>query len=408
MLFKPVTSSFLLLRSSSLASLAMWNLWLCGVAVFSLTVVTIIFAADPSRNVFGGYMTDKSDNASVPQVMLSNETLDQQHSHFRSGPSEQRFPPSSMNTSSASDLGIDFAIVGFPKTATTELLNNLALHSRIGMLGADLEGAPREDYLFRQMGQWLNPAPYFDRVDAMQKRSVERAGHRLSAIGIKDPDIIKDEDAMRRVASIRDIKLIVVVREPMANFQSYYNYQCKELAQGAGWSKNPAGARVVCPRAYNHSGQWPPTWRDVVNGCKWVGLDRERLLFADIIRRNVFPLVPPSRVLVVSTEGLAAKPRETYQLIFDFLGIPEFFEEEVWRIMVSKPRANEGTHSFVSMCDEGHREEHNKLACFLHQNFHAKSTLELYRALSNGAVQSIETASCGRNYTVDTLQCGLS
>mmetsp|Transcript_19914 Transcript_19914/g.69143 ORF Transcript_19914/g.69143 Transcript_19914/m.69143 type:complete len:218 (+) Transcript_19914:1345-1998(+) len=203
-------------------------------------------------------------------------------------------------------------------------------------------------------------------------------------------------------------KLIVGVREPMANFQSYYNYRCTEVAQGAKWAKNHAANKVVCPRAYNSSGQWPPTWRDVVNGCKWAGIDRERLLFADIIRTQVFPHVPPSRVLLVSTEGLAAKPREIYQLIFDFFGIHEFFQEEVWRIIVSKPRANKGRHSFVSMCDEGHREEHNTLACFLHQNFHAKSTLELYTALSNGFVQSIETASCGRNYMADTLQCGLS
>ena len=114
-----------------------------------------------------------------------------------------------------SGLALDFAVVGFPKTGTTFLLNILKIHPQIVMPPKEFCQIHHVDGDNRTMA-WLENA---------SSSSQSNSGLPLK-YGIKCPTMIRATNAIDNLVKMSDqTRLVVGVRHPVRWFQSFYNYR---------------------------------------------------------------------------------------------------------------------------------------------------------------------------------------
>jgi len=145
----------------------------------------------------------------------------------------------------SSGLALDFAVVGFPKTGTTFLLNILKIHPQIVM-------PPKEFCQIHhvhgdnQTMAWLKHA---------SSSSQSNSGLPLK-YGIKCPTMIRATDAIDILVKMSDqTRLVVGVRHPVRWFQSFYNFRVWEH-----YSKNRVDETVPKPSELTDGTKH---WRDV-------------------------------------------------------------------------------------------------------------------------------------------------
>jgi hypothetical protein len=106
---------------------------------------------------------------------------------------------------------LDFAVIGFPKTGTTFLLQALSMHPEITM--------PSKEYCElhlsdgdKQLVNWIK-----------NQSALHPSGQKY---GIKCPNIVKVTNAIDNMMKVSDqTRLVVGVRHPVLWFQSLYNYR---------------------------------------------------------------------------------------------------------------------------------------------------------------------------------------
>ena len=113
-----------------------------------------------------------------------------------------------------SDIGVDFAIIGFAKTGTTFLLRILGNHPDVIMDKHEFGGILKEDGVKRTMAWLQNVSNTVDpKLPPKQ-------------YGIKDPGMIRTMNGINNLMKISDhTRLVVGIRHPVLWFQSFYNYR---------------------------------------------------------------------------------------------------------------------------------------------------------------------------------------
>jgi len=182
-----------------------------------------------------------------------------------------------------------FVIAGFPLSGTTSLVTELRRHPQVAM-------PHHEDQIYwsffftrRSLQQWSRP--YYLEV-AKKRAALHRANSSCPVlIGLKDPFMVFSMDAMQAAARVPSLKVIILLRDPMAMIQSWINH-------GAEWI-NPFG--------------------DLMG--YWVGLLHRHTFF------NVLGAIPRRQLLVVPTVALSRAPKLAYHRIMRFLGLPEISKD---------------------------------------------------------------------------------
>ena len=180
---------------------------------------------------------------------------------------------------------VDFAVIGYPKCGTTALGQTLALHPSIQFT------RPPEDNYFTAWQHTDAVVNDFNRQWAMVKRSPNssssNSGDARILRGIREPMMIYQSDVLLNLlASNPDVKIFVMVRDPIKFVESWSNF-----------------------------GHLPIFW----GGQMKVGVGFQSLALRQLIFRFF-----GDRVLVVSTELMKYEPRLVLDRVCDFLGIDRF------------------------------------------------------------------------------------
>ena len=120
--------------------------------------------------------------------------------------------------SSYSKTDLDFAVIGFPKTGTTFLLEVLGQHKEIKMVLSDNLKSGGEFCEIHEKGGEKKLA------HAIKNKTFEVNSLKY---GIKCPTMVRNTNAIENLAKLSTdyTRLIVGVRHPALFFQSFYNYR---------------------------------------------------------------------------------------------------------------------------------------------------------------------------------------
>lgn len=175
----------------------------------------------------------------------------------------------------------DFVIAGAPLSGTTSLARALGQHPQIVIHDWEDRIFWSHNYIESQLDTWAKP---YNTMAATKRASLPNASRLL--FGIKEPMMIYSHAAMKSVAQIPGIKVIVLVRSAMDMIGSW-------IKHGVDWI-TPHGD----PLSY------------------LTGLIHRHLV------KVVFSRIPEERILLVPTQALAKAPDSTYSHILKFLSLP--------------------------------------------------------------------------------------
>ena len=121
---------------------------------------------------------------------------------------------------------IDFAIVGFPKTGTSTLLNALRRHPEVAMPAREFcqihqEGGDKSwhDWVRKQKPKWIQRTSTKTKTMSIHNKK----------FGIKCPAMVRLPSATENLVKIsNNTRLIIGLRHPILWFQSFYNYRVWE------------------------------------------------------------------------------------------------------------------------------------------------------------------------------------
>ncbi|KAL7533395.1 hypothetical protein ACHAWF_004477 [Thalassiosira exigua] len=115
-------------------------------------------------------------------------------------------------------LGFDFAVIGFPKTGTTFLLDVLGRHPEVVMPDrefCEVHGPDGE----RAAAEWLRN----------RSSTTMAATASTKKYGIKCPTMIRNANAIENLAKMAThTRLLLSLRHPVRYFESFYNYRVLE------------------------------------------------------------------------------------------------------------------------------------------------------------------------------------
>ena len=313
------------------------------------------------------------------------------------------------------DIGVKFFIAGFPKSGTTQLvalLNehegtsvhplmattehlDLSLYGRVGP-SRGLIPNDNESYFFRpSMAAGRDPIEFISARKREVHDTVARGAHQqLPVVGIKDPDMAYDAGAVLHAASVPRSKVILAVRDPLDWIVSFYNYRLEEYEYiRPEWLRGPDGDLrypVSCPSGVQHSGEYPPTFRDIAAGCCWVGVCRHTgAQIRHIIEQNVLTALPRERVLLIDMDSRFRHDSSmVYEVLSNFLQIGTIeFKHHTHRVRHNA--AMDGHEDrIVDICAEEHREERKALWCFFSEK-ESPTDIAFYNSLSRGLIDHL-------------------
>lgn len=159
--------------------------------------------------IFSRYPVEDHDEAPATRVLPQSAT-----SNDVSLP-QSNYDATSYDVRDGSNrTGLDFAIIGFPKTGTTFLLDVLGQHPEIVM-------PPSE---FCQIHSVTGANETLDWMQTVQSSSPSRSANFV--YGIKCPSMVRNTNAIENLAEMSDkTRLVVGVRHPVKWFESFYNYR---------------------------------------------------------------------------------------------------------------------------------------------------------------------------------------
>lgn len=112
--------------------------------------------------------------------------------------------------------GLDFAVIGFPKTGTSFLWDVLGMHPEVVMAPGEFCRIHREDGVKQTL----------DLLRSMSSLPSRGNGGATRRYGIKCPDIVRETDAINNLGKMTlDTRLVVGVRHPVLWFESFYNFR---------------------------------------------------------------------------------------------------------------------------------------------------------------------------------------
>ncbi|CAE7513450.1 unnamed protein product [Symbiodinium natans] len=189
------------------------------------------------------------------------------------------------------DVQLDFLVAGFARSGTHSLRGNMMEHPQVNF--AELEMTFNWAALPQQV-QVRHYASFFK----------DEEGSRQSLKGGKGEGLALSQRALRLASKIPNLRLVVMVREPVEWLESLYNlrkfYQCQ----------NPSDCSEV------------PSLQDVIfNGVTFEDVNVEDAFLSRSLE-HVVKFFPPSagRSLLLEFELLRHRPRELFDQLTRFLG----------------------------------------------------------------------------------------
>jgi hypothetical protein len=204
-----------------------------------------------------------------------------------------------------------FLIIGAQKAGTTALYSYLREHPAIA-------GPPWKEVSFFDRHFWRGDAWY--RGHFPNRLYLRRMRTRTGVepiVGEASPSYVFHPLAPQRVAAlVPDVRLIVLVRNPIDRALSHYHHEValgrealrfEEALEQEETRLEGEPARMLDPRYFSHA-WWNFTY-----------LSRGR--YAEQLERWL-EIFPRERLLVVPSEDLLDRPDETYGHVLEFLGAP--------------------------------------------------------------------------------------
>lgn len=234
-------------------------------------------------------------------------------------------------------VNIDFAVIGFPKCATTSIHKTLRCMPQIFM-------------------------PDFE----VQVPSLAKSWLSLPAtkciLGIKNPNIIYEPhnlEALRK--SNRDMRLVISMRKPSEWLYSFYQYRMLEMKNERRWLQ---------PYLRKHPEYRRITFDDIVyKNASFLGVTVSAGFYVDYLV-NIYKLWPAENILVLMTEEIAEYPEQTYLRIAKFLKISKPAEiASGIKANVNKKRygRRQKYAKHLSYLDEVYADKNRELNLFLRQ-----------------------------------------
>ena len=187
---------------------------------------------------------------------------------------------------------VDFAIIGFPKCATTSICVNLS----------DIPGVflPKHEIQVRDL--------------MLGKLSIDQ---NAGIFGIKNSNLIYEEHNLRALSERnRLIKVILCLRKPSDWFYSFYQYRKLEIRENKNWIKG----RMRASEGYESVNLDDIVYR----GKNLIGVNLEKGFFSDYIGR-MLKFLEPSQILIIFIEEIKRNPVNVYKRIFEFLYLNQDF-----------------------------------------------------------------------------------
>jgi hypothetical protein len=184
----------------------------------------------------------------------------------------------------------NFIVIGAMKSGTTSLFHYLQAHPQVFM------SPLKEVDFFAEGGNWSRGLDWY-------RRQFDGAGPEAVAIGEASTSYSKYPEyegvPERIAATLPDVRLIYVVRDPVERIRSHYQHRSL-----VGAEREPLEAAVLRDPRY---------------------VDCSRYAFQIEQYLKVFPR---ERLLTVSSEELRSRRGETIRRIYGFLGVDEGFESD--------------------------------------------------------------------------------
>lgn len=184
---------------------------------------------------------------------------------------------------------IDFACVGFPKCATTFILERFSEYSFDTLVDGELP--IKHIYRHRQ------------KISDLHKMGIK--------VAIKNPIIIYNKNTIDKLMR-SGCKIIISLRNPVCWLKSFYNYRLERINQGL--EHLPAKFDEI------------PTFDDIVySDLNFMDVSVMRGMMAKIITKNLLESkhYDPSRVLYVIQEEFETEHDKVQNELLDFLEIPK-------------------------------------------------------------------------------------
>jgi hypothetical protein len=205
----------------------------------------------------------------------------------------------------------DFLIIGAQKAGTTALYSYLREHPAIA-------GPPWKEVSFFDRHFWRGDAWYRGHFpNRLYLRRVRARAGVEPIVGEASPSYVFHPLAPQRVAAlVPDVRLIVLVRNPVDRALSHYHHEValgreplpfEDALEQEDARLEGELERMLEPRYFSHA------W--------WNFTYRARGRYAEQLERWL-EIFPRERLLVVPSEDLLDRPAETYGQVLDFLGAP--------------------------------------------------------------------------------------
>jgi Sulfotransferase domain len=188
----------------------------------------------------------------------------------------------------ANKINIEFAVIGFPKCATTSIHKTLASSPNVYMPDFEVQ------------------------VPSLARGWLKRPSNGIK-LGIKNPNIMYEpHNFLALLKSNRNMKFIITMRNPTDWLFSFYQYRMLEIRKNKEWLK---------PILAKHPEFKNVTFADVVGEDKdFFGLSKKSGFFVDYLK-EILNWVSPEQILILMTEEIAENATKAYEKIFQFLEI---------------------------------------------------------------------------------------
>lgn len=199
------------------------------------------------------------------------------------------------------DVKLDFLIAGFARSGTHSVQGNLALHPECHISEKELTfnwGS------LPMRGQVHEYERYFATPPAASNSPA--AAPRLR--GGKGEGVALSPRLLRLLRKVPNLKLVIVLREPVEWLESLYNLRARGCRQDS-----------------HCAGEVPSIDQVILEGARFEDVRVEYAELAQSVEDALTHFPPDSgRLLVLEFELLRARPREFFDRLCDFLGISRF------------------------------------------------------------------------------------
>ena len=206
----------------------------------------------------------------------------------------------------------DFLIIGAQKAGTTALYAYLRWHPAV--LGPSWKEVSYFDRHHHRGDEWYRG----QFPNGLRTRLMERRAGVRPAVGEASPSYIFHPLAPVRVAALLpEARLIALVRNPVDRAFSHYQHEValgrERLSFEQALAREDERTKGELERMEREPSYFSHAWWDFTYAS--------RGLYAEQLERWLAAF-PREQLLILATEDLAERPRDTYAQVLEFLGVP--------------------------------------------------------------------------------------